>query len=180
MPSFENRPYCTPFTPCLLSVSPDESDHLFLGERAKLIDSGPVFLRALTYPSALAAVQDRSIAVIVCDTEFSPRTWKETLEKTSILPAPPNLIVSSRLADESLWAEALNLGAYDVLAKPFDSEEVIRVLSGAWRRWKPPSEAVVSQMRARAGAQPFPELAPRCTMPSGPNAAEPTVLYRPR
>jgi FixJ family two-component response regulator len=44
------------------------------------------------------------------------------------------LIVTSRLADEHLWAEALNLGAYDVLAKPFDQEEVIRVLSSAWLR----------------------------------------------
>ena len=48
------------------------------------------------------------------------------------LPDPPILIVSSRLADECMWAEALNFGAYDVLAKPFDTEEVIRVLSLGW------------------------------------------------
>jgi len=36
--------------------------------------------------------------------------------------------VTSRLADERLWAEALNLGAYDVLAKPFDSTEAMRVV----------------------------------------------------
>jgi DNA-binding NtrC family response regulator len=36
------------------------------------------------------------------------------------------------LADEHLWAEALNLGAYDVLAKPFDPTEVVRTLSQAW------------------------------------------------
>jgi hypothetical protein len=35
--------------------------------------------------------------------------------------------VTSRLADERLWAEALNLGAWDVLAKPFDADEVIRI-----------------------------------------------------
>jgi CheY-like chemotaxis protein len=39
-------------------------------------------------------------------------------------PDPPMLIVTSRLADDYLWAEALNLGAYDVLAKPFDASEV--------------------------------------------------------
>ena len=38
-------------------------------------------------------------------------------------------------ADERLWAEALNLGAYDVLAKPFDRTEVMRVVSMAWMHW---------------------------------------------
>jgi len=54
------------------------------------------------------------------------------LAETLKLPDPPLLIVASRLADEYLWAEALNPGAYDVLAKPFDAEEVIRVLRSAW------------------------------------------------
>ena len=43
------------------------------------------------------------------------------------------MIVTSRLADERLWAEALNLGAYDVLAKPFDRTEAMRVVAAAWR-----------------------------------------------
>ena len=51
------------------------------------------------------------------------------------LPNAPSLIVASRLADDRLWGEALNLGAWDVLAKPFDPTEVIRSLHSAWRRW---------------------------------------------
>jgi DNA-binding response OmpR family regulator len=57
------------------------------------------------------------------------------LEHISRLPDAPLLIVTSRLADERLWAEALNLGAYDVLAKPFDTAEVVRVVSLAWQHW---------------------------------------------
>jgi DNA-binding response OmpR family regulator len=49
---------------------------------------------------------------------------------------PPLLIVASRTADEYLWAEALNLGAYDVLSKPYHPAEVIRVLSMAWLHWR--------------------------------------------
>jgi FixJ family two-component response regulator len=58
------------------------------------------------------------------------------LEHISLLPDPPLLIVTSRLADAHLWAEALNLGAYDVLAKPFDATEVIRIVSVAWQHWQ--------------------------------------------
>jgi len=54
------------------------------------------------------------------------------LEQTESLPNPPVLIVTSRLADARLWGEALNRGAYDVLAKPFDRAEVVRVISLAW------------------------------------------------
>jgi len=49
-------------------------------------------------------------------------------------------MVASRFADERFWAEALNLGAYDVLAKPFDAEEVNRTLTSAWMRWRTPQE----------------------------------------
>jgi len=51
------------------------------------------------------------------------------LARIKLLPTPPLLIVTSRHADEYLWAEALNLGAYDVVAKPFDSHELSRVVS---------------------------------------------------
>jgi DNA-binding response OmpR family regulator len=45
------------------------------------------------------------------------------------------MVVASRLADERLWAEVLNLGGYDLLVKPFNSIEVIRSMSLAWQRW---------------------------------------------
>jgi FixJ family two-component response regulator len=50
------------------------------------------------------------------------------------------LIVTSGLADAHLWAEVLNLGGYDVLAKPFDDQEVQRVVAGAWRQQQNRSE----------------------------------------
>jgi DNA-binding response OmpR family regulator len=57
------------------------------------------------------------------------------LDYLSLLPHPPLLILSSRLPDERIWSEALNLGAYDILAKPYDPAEVIRIVSLAWQHW---------------------------------------------
>ena len=56
------------------------------------------------------------------------------LDIVVLLPTTPLVVVASRLADEYLWVEALNLGAHDVLTKPFDSTEVVRVLTTAWMR----------------------------------------------
>ena len=89
-----------------------------------------------TLASALKALRKVRVPVVVCESDLRPGTWREVLEKLSALPDPPFLIVTSRLADECLWAEALNLGAYDVLAKPFDVMEVTRIVSMAWLRWK--------------------------------------------
>ena len=57
------------------------------------------------------------------------------LARIKFLPSPPLLIVTSRHADEHLWTEARNLGAYDVVAKPFDPHELIRIVSLAWLHW---------------------------------------------
>jgi len=89
-----------------------------------------------TLASALKALRKIRVPVVVCESDLQPGTWKEVLEELRTLPHPPYLIVTSRLADERLWAEALNLGAYDVLAKPFDGSEVTRIVSMAWLRWK--------------------------------------------
>jgi len=75
------------------------------------------------------------VPIVVCECDPSPDSWKELLRLLAMLSDPPYLVVTSRLADERLWAEALNLGAYDVLAAPLDKEEVIRTLHSAWLHW---------------------------------------------
>ena len=86
--------------------------------------------------SALATLRKARVPVVVCESDLQPGTWKEVLEELRALPEPPLLIVTSRCADERLWAEALNLGAYDVLAQPFDRTEVSRIVNMAWLRWE--------------------------------------------
>ncbi|MCL5743408.1 MAG: hypothetical protein M1541_05695 [Acidobacteria bacterium] len=61
------------------------------------------------------------------------------------LPYPPFVIVSCRLADERLWGEAMGAGAWDVLEKPFNQAELVRVVSLAWLAWR-------DQFQRRAGA----------------------------
>ena len=75
-----------------------------------------------TAPGRLRCVQHRrsctqEIGVVICERDLSPGSWVDMLKEGRLLPNAPSLIVTSRLADDKLWAEALNLGAYDVLAK---------------------------------------------------------------
>lgn len=87
--------------------------------------------------------------MIVCDRRLTDGSWRDLLVSIAKLHDPPPLIVTARHADERLWAEVLNLGGYDVLAKPLDALEVDRVLKAACgfgrvaipekggRRWMP-------------------------------------------
>ena len=74
--------------------------------------------------------------IIICDRDLPDGNWKCFFQETETLPRPPRFVVCSRLADEYLWAEALNLGGYDVLATPFDAQEVIHVVTGASDSWR--------------------------------------------
>jgi DNA-binding response OmpR family regulator len=82
--------------------------------------------------AALQVIKENRLPIVLCDDACG---WREMLEDLKTLPDPPFLIVTSVLADDRLWSEALNLGAYDVLAKPFRADEVARVLNMAWLRW---------------------------------------------
>ncbi len=93
------------------------------------------------YDQAAGMLNNQQCGVFICDTAGDAADWRKVLNDLQRQSHAPNLIVSSRLADERLWAEVLNLGGYDVLAQPFDPAEVLRVTSMAWMSWQRTSEA---------------------------------------
>lgn len=74
-------------------------------------------------------------AVILCERDLPDGNWKTLLTSCETLPDSPMILVTSKTADENLWAEVLNLGGYDVLMKPYERGEVTRVIGMAWRQW---------------------------------------------
>jgi CheY-like chemotaxis protein len=86
--------------------------------------------------SALRLLKQTAFPIVFCETEPGGQWWKGLLERLGEMPDPPVAIIASRAADESLWSEALNRGAYDVLALPLEERETSRVLCSAWLHWK--------------------------------------------
>jgi CheY-like chemotaxis protein len=97
-------------------------------------------------PAAAARLGGNGVPIVLCERESVAGTWKDVLEHVTAFSVPPMLIVASRTADEYLWAEALNLGAYDVLSKPYRPAEVVRVLSMAWLHWMNRRNAVPARL----------------------------------
>ena len=74
--------------------------------------------------------------VMICDRDLPDGSWRLLFDHTETLARAPKFIVSSRTADDYLWAEVLNLGGHDVLAAPFDEREVSRVVGSAVASWQ--------------------------------------------
>ena len=118
----------------VLAVSPLPADRVRLRE---ILSQGNWKVNeASDCSEALALLRGQSVPVLLCERYHADGNWEDLLKATARLPAPPNLIVFSRLADASLWAQVLNLGGFDVLLTPFDQEEVLRVTFDAWSRWE--------------------------------------------
>jgi len=90
---------------------------------------------ALTAQAAFHEILSGGIALVVWNHDHDAENWRAVPTHAAELRPAPLLIVTSRQADDRLWVEALNLGAYDVLAKPFERNEVIRALTLAAGQW---------------------------------------------
>lgn len=137
----------------VIAVSSVESDHIVLahifGHTSWKLDSVRSIHEAEMQLSGTGT--DAVSPVLLCDRELSDGTWKDLLRLTRDFAEPQNLIVTAADADDRLWAEILNLGAYDVLEKPFRPQEVYRTVGLAWSdRRKAPARKVNSAATAKA------------------------------
>src|ERR1041385_7940971 len=101
----------------ILSVSPIEEDHAFIrnsiqGALTHHGEDGWVLHTRHTVAAGRMLLRKKQIAVILCDCGSIPDAYRTMLESLTGLPQPAPLIVTSRLADDKLWVEVLNLGAF--------------------------------------------------------------------
>ena len=111
--------------------------------------------RARDCQEASALLHDGLTRVVVCERTLPDGYWTAILEMATSRRDPPVLIVTFRLADERLWSEVLNLGGYDVLAKPFDRNEVERTVNLAWQHWASRRELTMRTKRASQESEDY-------------------------
>ena len=67
--------------------------------------------------------------VVLTEAKLEDGAWRDILALGRAVEA--EVIVTDAWADARFWAEAINLGAYDMLAQPFHATEVKRVVLSA-------------------------------------------------
>jgi two-component system response regulator PilR (NtrC family) len=83
---------------------------------------------------ARAKLRESDYDVILTEASLPDANWLDVLHLTRESPREVEVIVTDAQADARFWAEALNLGAYDLLAQPFYEPEVRRILYNACSR----------------------------------------------
>jgi DNA-binding NtrC family response regulator len=116
-----------------LFVSPNDEDQWALIHILR--PQGWAVDTARTCAEAMRSLEVEQAPVVITESRLADGTWKTLQNHLMHMEVPPKLIVTSRLADERLWAEVLNLGGFDVLAQPFNAGETLRCIGSACRHW---------------------------------------------
>jgi two-component system NtrC family response regulator len=118
----------------VLVISPFDNDHHRL--REIFSHSNWIVYGSRNRREAAELLGRHPISVVITEAELPDGTWKDLLDELRSMPHAPLLTLTSRQATDHLWVEALNRGAFDLLMKPFNFDEVTRVVALAWRHWK--------------------------------------------
>lgn len=120
----------------VLVISCAEDDHVRLREILEI--AGFHAQSARTAADGCRIMRKTPVPVIVANCDLKNRCWKDVWRAISKLAAypRPRLIVAADATDEGFWAEVVEVGAYDIIARPFDAKEVLWVVTDAWSQWE--------------------------------------------
>ena len=95
-----------------------------------------------TLQLARAQLRKQDYDVVLSEAALPDGNWLDVLHLVRETPREMKVVVTDPRADADFWAQALNLGAYDLLAQPFYEPEVRRILSNACAPAMPAMAAV--------------------------------------
>lgn len=101
----------------------------------QMLHALPLILdHAESLQQARAQLRRNDYQVVLTEAALPDGNWLDALHLARESPRPLEVIVTDAQADARFWTEALNLGAYDILAQPFYEPEVRRILHNACSR----------------------------------------------
>jgi DNA-binding NtrC family response regulator len=83
---------------------------------------------------ARGELREADYNVILTEATLPDGNWVDALHLARECPRELDVIVTDSHADDRLWSQVLNFGAYDLIAQPFYQPEVRRILSNACSR----------------------------------------------
>jgi DNA-binding response OmpR family regulator len=130
-------PMRNPF-PVLMASSNEEDHALF---EIFLSGVGYTVHHAWTLADALSILGESRVAVVITERTLPDGSWVGVQVSSESPCNPPLVIVFSDPGDATFWAQAFNLGAFDVLHRPLDETIVARAVNLANLRWSRTVEA---------------------------------------
>jgi len=116
----------------ILCISPQRENARRIAEMLHalplIVDHAPSLQQART------KLQQESYDAVLTEASLPDGNWLDVMHLVRESPRELEVVVTDRQAEAPFWAEALNLGAYDLLPQPFYEPEVRRILYNAVSR----------------------------------------------
>jgi DNA-binding response OmpR family regulator len=86
---------------------------------------------------AIASLNDQPTPLVICDRDLTGEDWRDVLGKIAAQPQAVCVLLASRVVDDYLWRQVLRHQGYDLVAKPFQPDELRRavIFAWSWRGW---------------------------------------------
>ena len=126
----------------VLFVSPRREDATTLSRMLGSLSVPIEYVADLAH--ARVMIRDGNYPVILTEANLRDGTWLDVLDLACRMTPRSEVIVTDAAADARFWAEVLNMGAYDLIAQPFATGEVQRILSNACARASSSTKAVAA------------------------------------
>lgn len=81
-----------------------------------------------------AALESGEVALVFCDSCVKDGDYREVVRLAAASRVHPPVVVTSRLDDTSQYLEAMRLGAFDFVARPFRRSEIEWIVQNATRK----------------------------------------------
>ncbi|MCK5308875.1 MAG: response regulator, partial [Zetaproteobacteria bacterium] len=90
-----------------------------------------VVLKAENGERALKSLRESEVDLVILDVMMPGMGGMATLDSIMKMPDPPEVIMLSATDSARLGVQAVKNGAFDYIAKPFDSTEILKVMEKA-------------------------------------------------
>jgi DNA-binding NtrC family response regulator len=114
----------------------EDNESLRAGVRVSLEESGYAVQEAATGEEAVQKLETESFHVVVTDIRLGDLTGVDVLKKAKEVNSETEVILMTAYATVETAVQALRLGAFDYIQKPFELEQLTRKPSTGmpWKR----------------------------------------------
>ena len=117
----------------ILALMTGDEERRFMAELANRKHWRVLFVGSCE--EALAALDQLSVPVILCDRDLPGTAWREVVHLLARASSRTCVILISKVVDEYLWNETVLRGGYEVICKPLREEDIVRAVRLAWSYW---------------------------------------------
>jgi DNA-binding response OmpR family regulator len=98
-----------------------------------------------TVDQALSVAASDTVAIVIVDRDLSEHDWRISVQNLANTVSTPCVLLASSVVDPYLFQELVKHGGFDVIPKPIQSKELVRLGRLAFTYWRNQHTSMASE-----------------------------------